>query len=148
MANTFTITTSATDTLKTDDKGHTEAVFTVTNSTARPVRGMARAKALDSTKQEWLQIAGESERDFGSGDTQHLVVTFDAPVATRPHSVPLPAAAQPSAAVPPTGAAPADKYSFRLDVASARNPDEDFTQGPVVKVELLHKPVTPPKPFP
>jgi beta-lactam-binding protein with PASTA domain len=148
MANTFTITTTATDTLKADDKGHTEAVFTVANTTARPVRSMARAKALDNTKQEWLQIAGESERDFGPASTQQFVVTFDAPVATAPPSGPTTAGAQPPGSATPTGAA-ADKYSFRLDVASARNPDEDFTQGPVVKVELpLPKPVPPPKPFP
>jgi len=138
MANTFTITTTATDTLKTNDKGHAEAVFTVTNTTARPVRGMARARALDSTKQEWLQITGESERDFAPGATQQFVVTFDAPVAATPTPV----------SATPAGAA-ADKYSFRLDVASARNPDEDFTESPVVRVELpLPKPVTAPKPFP
>ena len=35
MAKTFTITTTAIDTLRVDDKGHAEAVFTVTNATAR-----------------------------------------------------------------------------------------------------------------
>ena len=138
MAQTFTITTTATDTLKSNDKGHAEAVFVVTNTAARPVRGMARARALDSTKQEWLQITGESERDFAPGATQQFVVTFDAPVAATPTPV----------SATPAGAA-ADKYSFRLDVASARNPDEDFTESPVVRVELpLPKPVTAPKPFP
>ena len=63
MAKTFTIMTTAGDTLKTDNKGHTEAAFTVTNTTNRPVRGMATATALDSTKQEWLKITGEADRD-------------------------------------------------------------------------------------
>jgi len=149
MAKTFTITTTATDTLKTKEKGHAEAVFTVTNTTARPVRGMARARALESTKQEWLQITGESERDFAPGGTQQVVVTFDAPVATPPPSGPKPADATTPTSPTPTGAAAADKYSFRLDVASATNPDEDFTEGPVVNVELpAPKPVVPPKPFP
>src|SRR6185503_20685011 len=94
MAKTFTITTTATDTLKTNDKGHAEAVFTVTNTTARPVRGMARARVLDSTKQEWLQITGESERDFAPGGTQQFVVTFDAPVAS-------PGQAPPAGSTPP-----------------------------------------------
>lgn len=136
MPRTFNITTTASDILKADAKGHAEVVFTVTNTTARPVRGMGRAVALESTKKEWLQISGESDRDFSAGGTQQYVVTFDAPVAT----------AAPSG---PSAPAAADKYSFRLDVASGRNPDEDFTEGPVVKVEMpLPKPVTPPKPFP
>src|SRR6266566_3061147 len=150
MAKTFTITTTATDTLRTNDKGHAEAVFTVTNTTARPVRGMARARALESTKREWLQLTGESERDFAPGSTQQFVVTFDAPVVTTaPPAGPKPAGSQPPAATPATGPAAADKYSFRLDVASATNPDEDFTEGPVVKVELpVAKVAPPPKPFP
>ncbi len=72
MAKSFTITTTATDTLKADAKGHAEAVFTVTNATARPVRGMARAKPLGDTKREWLSIAGETERDFGGGATEQF----------------------------------------------------------------------------
>ena len=136
MARTFTTTTTATDTLKTNDKGHAEAVFTVTNTTGRPVRGMARVKALDSTKQEWLQINGESERDFSQGGTQQFVVTFDAPVVTPPPGGPKPAGAQPPTTPPTAGPTAADKYSFRLDVALATNPDEDFTEGPVVIVEL------------
>lgn len=142
MAQTFTITTTATDVLKTDDKGHAEAVFTVTNTTARPVRGMANVRALESTRQEWLKITGDSERDFSPGRTQQFVVTFDAPVATPPSSGPKPAGSG-----TPTGAAAADQYSFRFYVASAMNPDEDFTESPVVKVELpAAKPVPPPPP--
>jgi hypothetical protein len=112
MARTFNITTTATDTLKVDDKGHAEAQFTVTNATARPVRGMARAKALGDTTKESLSIAGETERDFGGGATEQFTVNFNA------------------------AGAPAGKYPFRLDVASALNPDEDFTEGPTVNVEV------------
>jgi beta-lactam-binding protein with PASTA domain len=135
MAKTFTITTTATDALKTDAKGHAEAVFTVTNTSSRPVRGMARARALESTKQEWLRLSGETERDFAPGGTQQFVVTFDAPGAA-----PAPAAAGPGTA-PPS----AEQYSFRLDVSSATNPDEDFTEGPVVQVQLP-KAAPPPTP--
>jgi hypothetical protein len=126
MAKSFTITTTATDTLKADAKGHAEAVFTVTNATSRPVRGMARAKALGDSKKEWLSIGGESERDFGGGATEQFTVNFDA-----------------------TGAL-AGKYPFRLDVATALNPDEDFTEGPTVTVEVAAAAAPPPpkKPFP
>src|SRR5437870_5125893 len=150
MAKTFAITTTATDTLKTDARGHAEAVFTVTNTTSRPVRGMARATPQESTKQEWLQITGETDRDFAPGGTQQYVVTFDAPVATPPPAAAAkPAGAQPGAASTSAGAATADKYGFRLDVASATNPDEDFTEGPVVRVELPKPaPAKVAKPFP
>ncbi len=118
----FTITTSATDTLKADAKGHAQAVFVVTNATARPVRCIARPKPLGDTKQEWLTISGETERDFGAGATEQVTVNFDA------------------------AGAPAGKCSFRLDVASALNPDEDFTEGPTVNVEAAAPaPVSPPK---
>ena len=111
MPKSFAITTTATDTLKADAKGHAEASFTVTNATSRPLRGMARAMPLGSTKREWLSIGGETERDFGGGATQQFTVNFDS-----------------------TG--PADKYPFRLDVSSATNPDEDFTESPTVTVEV------------
>ena len=139
MARTFAITTTANENLKADAKGHAESVFTVTNTSPRPVRGLAKAKALDSTKQEWLKLAGESERDFAPGATQQFIISFDGPATTpatasAPKGAPAPAGsgAQPSAAAAP---APA-KYSFRLDVASAVNPDEDFIEGPVVTVEM------------
>jgi hypothetical protein len=122
----FTIGLSASDTLKADAKGHAEAVFTVTNATARPVRGMARAKALADTKREWLSIGGETERDFGGGGTEQFSVSFDA------------------------AGAPPGKYQFRLDVASAINPDEDFREGPTATVEVgaAAFPAAPAKKFP
>ena len=121
MAKSFAITTTATETLKADAKGKAQAVFTVTNVRARPVRGLTRAKALGGTKQEWLSTTSDSERDFGAGATSQFTVNFDA------------------AGVPP------GKYPFRLDVASALNPDEDFTEGPTVTVEVAAAPAPPEK---
>jgi hypothetical protein len=123
MAKSFS-TTTATMTLKADAAGHAQAVFTVTNATPRPIRGMARARALGDTKREWLSVAGETERDFGGGTTEQFTVNFDA------------------------AGAPAGKYPFRLDVSSARNPDEDFTEGPTVTVEVAGAPPPPPPPPP
>src|SRR6266496_4127719 len=140
MARTFAITTTATENLKADAKGHAEAVFTVTNTSPRPVRGLAKAKAMDSTKQEWLRLAGEAERDFAPGATQQFIISFDCPVTPAPApaskgpATPASKGAQPAAAA--ATPAPA-KYAFRLDVASAANPDEDFIEGPVVTVEML-----------
>jgi len=139
---TFTIMTSAGETLKTDSKGHTEAVFTVTNTTNRPVRGMASAKAVDSTKQEWLKLTGEADRDFAAGGTENYVVTFDSPIAAAA------ATADPKTPAGAAAATPADKYGFRLNVALATNPDEDFAQSSIIRVELpAAKVIEPKKPF-
>ncbi len=129
MPTSFTITTANQD-LKADAKGHAEAVFTVTNTTNRPMRGMAKARALENTKQEWLQIAGQTETDFPPGGTQQFTVSFDAGA--------------------PAGSATSEHYSFRLDVASAMRPEEDVAEGPVVKVERpgAPPPVNGKKPFP
>jgi len=145
MAKSFTITTTATDTLKADAQGHAEAVFTVTNATARPVRGMARVKSLGNTERAWLSIAGETERDFGGGATEQFTLNFDAAGTTQP--APATPSTSPTAASP---ALPAGKYSFRLDIASALNPDEDFAEGPTVTVEVAGAavPVAPKKGFP
>ena len=123
MAMTFAITTAATETVKADSGGHAQAMFTVTNTTGRPVRGIARPQAIGDTKQEWLSITGDTERDISGGATETVTVKFDAV------------------------GAPAGKYPFRLDVSSAKNPDEDFTEGPTVNVEVAAAaPPPPPKP--
>jgi hypothetical protein len=67
MARSFAITTPA-DSLRLDAKGHVEVVFMVTNTTRRPIRGMAKVKALGVTKSEWLRIEGDTERDFAAHD--------------------------------------------------------------------------------
>ena len=142
MARTFAITTNATD-LKADANGKAEAVFTVTNTSSRPIRGLAKAKAMDNTKQEWLDVKGESERDFAPGATQQFVVGFNGP---KPISTNTTGPAQDSAATAPAPV-PA-KYKFRLDVSSAVDPDEDFTEGPVVTVEAAVKEKKEEKKFP
>ncbi len=119
MANSFAVTSLATEPLKLDPSGKAIVVFTVTNTTSKPLRGLAKAKALGNTKQEWLSIAGETERDFPAGGTQQFTVNFN-PSATFPASAPL----------------SAGKYEFRLNVASAINSDEDFTEGQVAAVEI------------
>jgi hypothetical protein len=130
MARIFTITTTAPDSLSADAKGRAQAVFTVTNATARPIRGLAKAKPLGDTKREWLSVQGETERDFAAGSTQQFTVRFDGPrepASVTPAGSTAATAEAPAASVPTTR-----KYPFRLDVSSARNPDEDFTEGPTV----------------
>lgn len=145
MAKSFAITTTATEVLRADAKGHAEASFTVTNTTSRAVRGLAKARPLGDTKQQWLNLEGEAERDFAPGATQQITVSFDGP-----RLEPAPATAAGTAA-PPPGALPAPgvrKYPFRLDVESALKPDEDFTEGPTVTVEMVPPAVAPKPKFP
>jgi hypothetical protein len=112
MSRIFAITT-ASDRVTVGGDGRGEITFTVTNSSARPLRGQLRVRPLGSTKGEWLSVAGEAERVFSPNATQQVVVK----VATPP-------------------GAPAGKYQFRLDAISVINPDDDFTEGPTIDLEV------------
>jgi len=134
---TFTITPSTTEIIEANSNGYAEVIYTVTNTSARPVRGIAKVKALDQTKLEWLKIKGEVERDFSPGATQQFIVAFEGPV------LPASAAEKPKTAAAQNGAAASGtalvaiptKYPFRLDIAVATKMEEDFTEGPVVTVK-------------
>ncbi len=82
MANIFAITTSAVD-IKADAEGKASAVFTVTNTTGKPIRGIVKARAMGNTQQEWLDTEGELERDFGANGTQQFTVNFRKPAGCR-----------------------------------------------------------------
>src|SRR5687768_11514697 len=106
MNRVFAIT-AASDRVSMGGNGSGEITFTVTNSSARPLRGQLRVRPLGSTRGEWLSITGETERAFSPNATQQILVK----VATPP-------------------GVPAGKYQFRLDAISVINPDDDFTEGP------------------
>jgi hypothetical protein len=123
MARVFSITAAATS-LRTDAQGRAESAFTVSNSSGRPLRGRVEVKATNSAQQGWLSIAGEQERNFAAGVTHQISVKI---------------------AVPP--GSPAGTCSFRLEVVSVQNPDEDFAEGPTVSFEIA-APAVKPKGFP
>src|SRR5215207_5874987 len=140
MAKSFVITTTATEPLRADASGHAKAVFTVTNTTARVVRGLAKAKPLGETKRDWLTLEGEPERDFPARGTHQYTVNFNGPVTASGGSTTATAAQD--------GATPPAKYAFRLDVESAQDPDEDFAESPAVTVELMAPSTRSEKKFP
>src|SRR5690349_15144656 len=108
MASPFAITTATnTVVLNADRKG--VATFTVTNISGRALRGRGEPKPLGQTAAAWLSIIGEVERDFSIAAAQQYAVQV---------------------AVARDGA-PGD-YTFRLDAVDVGNPDENFTEGPVV----------------
>src|SRR5712691_10247666 len=112
MATVFSITAAATS-LRTDAQGRAECSFTVSNTSGRRLRGRAEVKASDPVRQGWLTLVGDPERDFAASGTDQ----FSVRIATPP-------------------GCPAGKYSFRLNVVSAQNPDEDFAEGPTVSFDV------------
>ncbi|HKQ92218.1 MAG TPA: hypothetical protein VJZ77_16280 [Blastocatellia bacterium] len=112
MNRVFAIT-AASERVSIGGNGSGEITFTVTNSSARPLRGQLRVRPIGSTRGEWLSVAGETERVFSPNATQQVLVK----IATPP-------------------GAPAGKYQFRLDAISVINPDDDFTEGPTIDLEV------------
>ena len=123
MNRIFAIT-AASERVTVGGDGRGEINFTVTNSSARNLRGQLRVRPLGSTNGEWLNIAGENERAFTPYATQQVVVKVATPLG-----------------------APAGKYQFRLDALSTVNPDDDFTEGPTIDLEVKAT-ETPKKAFP
>ncbi len=130
MANVFAIT-SVTDKLIAE-KGNATTVFTVSNTTSRPLRGIARIKPLGNTKLDWIKIEGETERDFPPAGTHQFTVGFNKPKSRTSSNTPQ----------------MAESFSFRLDAISASNPDEDFTEGSIVTVQILEEKTEQKKSFP
>src|SRR5262245_31146389 len=112
MNRIFAIT-AASERVSVGGDGRGEITFTVTNSSNRPLRGQLRVRSLGSTKSEWLNIVGETERVFSPNATQQVVVK----IATPP-------------------GAPAGKYQFFFFFFFFFFPDDDFTEGPTIDLEV------------
>ena len=112
MTRVFDLT-SPSSALELDENGQGEISFTVTNAAGRSLRARAKVVPLGSTQAGWLSVVGETERRLDADATAQFTVRVAVPAGT------------------PEGA-----YNFRLDVISEENPDEDFTQGPIVAAEV------------
>lgn len=123
MPGPFAIT-AATNTVLLDSSRQGQTSFTVSNTTTRSARGRARVVPISATAGPWLTLLGEAERDFASSSTQQYTVQIS---------------------VPP--GAPANDYTFRLDMVDLANPDEDFSEGPSVRFVVAPS-VPVKKPFP
>ena len=127
MARDFAITTVKSQIeLK---KGKKSSVsYTVTNSTGNQLTARARISPLEGADESWFTIEGESERGFAENDTQQYSVSVNIPAEII------------------SGA-----YKFKLDVFSVENPDEIFSEGPVIEILISEAPVDDnnnDKPFP
>ena len=118
--------TAARETVTLDSQGRAEVSFTASNTGPKSMTGRAKLVPIGSTKEAWLSLDGEYERNFAKGEAQQFTVKVAAPPGT------------------PTG-----KYSFRLDIISVENPDDEFTEGPSVSFEVKKvAPAAPPRKFP
>ena len=122
--SSFTVT-SAGQRVRLDANGAGQASFTVTNTSAQPLKGRMLTRPSDPAKPEWFSIVGESVRDFAPNAAQQVVVQLNVPPTTPPGS-----------------------YSFRLDAVSQAEPDEDFTEGPSISFEVEPPPTPGKKRFP
>jgi len=105
--------TAARDTVTLDNQGRAEVSFTVSNTGPKPIAGQAKLVPIGSTKESWLSLEGEHERKFAKGEAHQLTVHIGVPPGT-----------------------PVGKYSFRLNIISVENPDDEFTEGPSVSFEV------------
>lgn len=117
MARDFAITTVKSQIeLK---KGKKSSVsYTVTNSTGNQLTARARISPLEGADESWFTIEGESERNFAENDTQQYSVSVNIPAEIKSGS-----------------------YKFKLDVFSVENPDEIFSEGPVIEILISEAPV-------
>jgi PASTA domain len=105
--------TAARETVTLDSQGRAEVSFTASNTGPKSIAGRARLVPIGSTKESWLSLEGEHERKFAKGEAQQFTVKIAAPPGT-----------------------PAGKCSFRLNIISVENPDDEFTEGPSVSFEV------------
>ena len=124
---TFSIT-AAKQAIKLDSKRLAEASFTVTNASDKQVTGQLKVRPVEAPS-----VLAAQPQWFGSlGDTKF------APQATTQVAGRI--------TVPPN--VPPGKYGFRLDAVSAANPDDDYTEGPLVVLEVPAPEAVPVKRFP
>ena len=124
MSRYFAISTLTT-TLQAKSGGTGSVTFTVTNNADEGIRTRARITAL-SGEESWFAIEGDKEREYRE-KTQQYTVNYT---------------------LPPT--VPKGPVTFRLDVFAVENPDEVYSEGPVVQIEVAapETPATNPKKFP
>jgi hypothetical protein len=111
MARNFTITTPA-ETVRVGPDGRGEMLFTVTNVSGIPNRGLAKLAPQGNTNSEWLTLT-DVEREFPVGGVHQFRVAANIPPGT-----------------------PAGRYTWRFDVVSALKRGEELDAGPTVAFEI------------
>ena len=107
------VVTSASQSASLNPQGQSEVSITVTNNSGKPARGAARPMPLGAANGAWLMVTGEKERNFAPNESHQITIRIQAPPD-----------------------APPGRYSFRVNLVSVQNPEEDFTEGPEVTFEI------------
>ena len=126
---TFSIT-AAKQTVKLDAKRTGETSFTVTNTSAKPIRGQLKLRPVEAPsiaggQPGWFTLVGDAERSFAPQATTQVSAKITVPAGVQP-----------------------GKYGVRLDAVSSVNPDDDLTEGPPVVIEVPAAEQVPKKKFP
>jgi beta-lactam-binding protein with PASTA domain len=101
-------------TVRLTAQGRGEFAFTVTNMSGKAITARARITAKDPSQLSWYKIQDDPQRNYpGVKGVEKFTVQIAAPATAAPGT-----------------------YSFHLDVISIENPDELFTIGPAVSVEV------------
>ena len=112
MSGFFAIS-AATGTVVPGKERRVATAFTVSNLSGRPLRGRARLVVQSRISEPWIQLLGKPEREFAAGATQQYTVEITVPLA-----------------------APGGSYKFWLDVAAVGGPDESYTSGLAISLEV------------
>ncbi len=113
MPSPFAITTTV-NKVKSEKTKSAKVPFTVTNQWDGSQRGRARIVPEPPAVPDWFSMEGEAERDFeNKGSIQQYVVQ-----------------------VSPDAKATSGSYAFRFDMIWVEDPEQNYTQGPSVAVEI------------
>jgi len=108
----FVVTTPATE-ITLDGRRHGEFAVSITNTAGRPLRARLQLVPAPPAEPGWFGVAGGDERDLALGATQSFSVQVQAPPTAAPGS-----------------------YQVRCDAIDEAQPQEVFTIGPTVAVQL------------
>lgn len=116
MTKTFSITSPSRTVTASRGRGSSTR-FTVRNTSDVTVRGRAILVPMHGAADSWLSIDRGVERDFGPEQADEFDVQIRVPSDADP-----------------------GRYSLRLDMVAVHDPDEDYTAGPEVAIEVDTEP--------
>jgi hypothetical protein len=105
--------TAASNTVRLDAGKTAVTTFTVSNSTAHTVNGRAQLRSQSPEAASWFKLSGLPERLFPANEAAQFSVDIAVPAGAL-----------------------AGSYVFSLDMVGVDNPDELFSQGPPVSLEV------------
>jgi hypothetical protein len=112
MSSPFAITVANT-TVQLPESRQGEVIFTVSNTSGQQLEGRANISTTAPASVEWFQLAGDIKRSFASDETHQSQVQIAVPPDAQPGS-----------------------YSLYLEMIGVENPDEQYSRGPTVQVEV------------